>query len=212
MLHHDRQFVEGLAAERRSAAARRRPPADARELEQLVTAAARGSDAAWSALVERFGSRLQRVVRAYRLPAADADDVVQSTWLLLLEHVKELREPRAIGAWLETTARRESIRALSARRRERPLDEVPAVETVEPVDEARLAAAERWSALRAALEQLPPRQQRVVSMLVSASEPSYAEISRALSMPIGSIGPTRERGLARLRTNGELLAAIAGRV
>jgi RNA polymerase sigma factor (sigma-70 family) len=209
MLHHDRHFTDSVVAERRAAAARRRVPADPGELERVVTAAAQGSGGAWSALVERFSARLRRVVRTYRLPAHDAEDVLQTTWLLLLEHIDNVREPRAVGTWLETTARRESLRALTAQRRERPTDEeLLAHESAEPVDEARLVAADRRSALRSALQDLSPRQQQLVAMLLSESEPSYAEISRALRMPIGSIGPTRERSLARLRANGDLVSAV----
>jgi DNA-directed RNA polymerase specialized sigma24 family protein len=36
-------------------------------------------------------------------------------------------------------------------------------------------------------------------MLVADSAPSYEQIGAALGMPIGSIGPTRGRALARLR-------------
>ena len=36
-------------------------------------------------------------------------------------------------------------------------------------------------------------------MLVADPQPSYAQIAAAMHMPIGSIGPTRRRALARLR-------------
>ena len=48
-------------------------------------------------------------------------------------------------------------------------------------------------------------------LLDSPEEPSYEEISRRLSMPIGSIGPTRARALERLRGDEQLLAASAAR-
>ena len=37
-------------------------------------------------------------------------------------------------------------------------------------------------------------------MLIADPPPSYAEVSAALEMPVGSIGPKRARCLARLRT------------
>ncbi len=40
--------------------------------------------------------------------------------------------------------------------------------------------------------------------------PSYEEISAALDMPIGSIGPTRGRCLERLRREAELAGLSAG--
>ena len=38
---------------------------------------------------------------------------------------------------------------------------------------------------------------------------SYDEISQALDMPVGSIGPTRERALGRLRDDVALVAVVA---
>jgi len=37
-------------------------------------------------------------------------------------------------------------------------------------------------------------------VMIATPAPSYAEVSEALGMPIGSIGPTRARCLASLRT------------
>ena len=63
-------------------------------------------------LVPRHDRRLRRVARSYGLSAWDVDDVVQATWVAYLEHGHALREPAALGAWLETTARRLSLRVL----------------------------------------------------------------------------------------------------
>jgi RNA polymerase sigma factor (sigma-70 family) len=210
MLHHDPRFIEGLAAERRTVAASRRPPADAAELERLVSAAAAGNGDAWKKLVERFAARLRAVTRAYRLTAHDTDDVAQTTWLRLHEHIHDLRDARAVGAWLETTARRESLRRLSTMRREQPTeDDRMEHEPVAPLDEARLVESERRVALTVSLQRLPDRDQRLLEMLLlDDSEPSYEEISRALDMPIGSIGPTRGRALGRLRRDARLASLV----
>jgi RNA polymerase sigma factor (sigma-70 family) len=205
MLHHSRGFIDSAQADRRAAAAQRRPPADPGELERTVMAAAAGDRAALSALVERFAARVRAVARAHRLSVHDVEDVAQTTWLRLLEHVETVRNPNAVGAWLETTARRESLRTLKATRRERPTDNDLVLDApAPPVDEQRLATAERRVAVAAAVEQLSGRQRDLLSMLFADPEPSYVEISRALGMPIGSIGPTRARSLARLRENHEL--------
>jgi DNA-directed RNA polymerase specialized sigma24 family protein len=46
------------------------------------------------------------------------DDVVQATWLRLLEDIRRLREPAAVAGWLETTTRRNAMRHLYGRNRE----------------------------------------------------------------------------------------------
>jgi RNA polymerase sigma factor (sigma-70 family) len=209
MLHHNRDFIGGLEADRRAAAARRRPPADAGEVERLLLAAAAGDGGAWSSLVRRFAARVRAVAQAHRLTAHDVEDVVQDTWLQLFMYVDRVREPDALGAWLQTTARRESLRVLRARQRECPMDsEQLGDKPIAPVDEQHLVAAERRAALAVAMEQLTGREQRLLSMLFAESAPSYETISGSLGLPIGSIGPTRGRALARLRRDRDLVSAV----
>ena len=212
MHHHNREFVATLDADRRARHPQLRPPADSPELARLLRGAADRDATAWSALVERFTARLLRTSRAFRLSAHDAEDVMQTTWLRLLEHADDVREPAAIGRWLETTARRESLRTIRAARREHPTDdEHLRLDPVAPVDECQFVAAEQRAALGTGLIALPERQRQLLAMLFAEDEPSYRHISHALDMPVGSIGPTRERGLARLRRDPKLIAAIGDR-
>jgi hypothetical protein len=75
----------------------------------LVRAAAGGDEAAWSALVQRFGDLVWAVARADGLSAADAATVSKVTWLRLGQHLHRLPEPQG---WLVQTAHRESKRTL----------------------------------------------------------------------------------------------------
>jgi RNA polymerase sigma factor (sigma-70 family) len=177
-------------------------------LDHLVRAARAGDAGAWSTLVDKFTARIRCVARRHRLRAPDVEDVVQTTWLRLLEHIDGVKEPSAVGAWLETTARRESLRIVRSGRLEELVDEEPAAAAA-PVDEQRLAAAERRTALATALERLPSRDRALLALLVAEPARSYAEISDWLDMPIGSIGPTRARCLARLRQDPALAGAVA---
>jgi RNA polymerase sigma factor (sigma-70 family) len=174
---------------------------------EIVAAAARGDQRAWSEIVERYSSLLWSVARAHRLGASDAADVVQTSWLRLVEHLPDIRNPDGIGAWLATTARREALRTLRRRARCEPSDEIEAV--AEPVDlDARLLRDERDAALAAAFARLSARDQVLLRMLALDPPLSYEEIGAALSMRIGSIGPTRGRALERLRQ--ELRASGVG--
>jgi RNA polymerase sigma factor (sigma-70 family) len=175
-------------------------------INKLVQRAAQGDQDAWNKLVEEFGGLVWATARAYRLSHADAAEVSQITWLRLVENLNRLHEPARVGAWLATTARHECIRQLRRTSRLIPCDDLPeqVSESAAP-DEALLAnerdhaANERDHALWSALERLPARDRQLLRMLVADPTPSYAEISTALQMPIGSIGPTRARALQRLR-------------
>jgi len=172
------------------------------DITRIVSAAANGDQGAWDQIVERYSGLLWAVVRAHRLSAADGADVVQTTWLRLIEHLPQIRNREGIGSWLATTARRECLRLLRSGGRCHPSDEmqllVDASADHAEIDSA-LLTAERDAELWAAFSRLPARDQALLRLLAVDSPPSYQEISAALEMPIGSIGPTRARSLERLR-------------
>jgi RNA polymerase sigma factor (sigma-70 family) len=203
MLHHQAAFVEGVHAERLSRASRRR----SRDLEGVVRAAADGDSAAWRSLVDRFAAHIRTIARSHRLSAHDADDVAQTTWLRLVEHIAGMRQPAAVAGWLSTTARREALSTVKSVGRERPTeDALLDDEATEPVDAGRLAATERSAAVAEAMASLSPRDRTLLGLLFADPAPSYTEISAALGMPVGSIGPTRQRCMARLRDDARLRA------
>jgi RNA polymerase sigma factor (sigma-70 family) len=180
--------------------------AASRELTSLVEAARAHDDAAWTELIARFERMLRMIVRSYRLNDADIDDVLQTVWLRLHEHLGRLRDPNAVAGWLATTARRESLRMLQMHTREVLTDDCELLETV-CLDgpDAELLATERYDVLQRALDTLPTRQRRLMVLLASAPA-DYREISATLHMPLGSIGPTRARSLTRLGRHRELRA------
>jgi RNA polymerase sigma factor (sigma-70 family) len=182
----------------------------------LVKAAADGDWAAWTALVERFSGLVWATARAHRLSAADAEEVFQTTWLRLTEHIGRIKEPDRIGGWLATTARREAFKTLGAARRLTPVSELDALDRgtedgspEQAVLESEEAADRANQARRVwvAFQRLPERCRELLRVLIAAPPPSYAEISAALGMAVGSIGPTRARCLAQLRA---LMAGLDG--
>jgi RNA polymerase sigma factor (sigma-70 family) len=166
---------------------------------QLVHRAAEGDQQAWNTLVEEFGGLVWATTRAHRLSPADAAEVSQTTWLRLVENLERLHDPAHVGAWLATTARRECLQVLRHASRVIPHDDLPELVSESCAPDATLLADERDDALWSVLAILPERDRRLLRILMSDPAPSYAEISAALQMPIGSIGPTRQRALQRLR-------------
>jgi len=171
-----------------------------RAVGELVRAAGDGDAQAWNALVEQFSGLVWAVVRGHRLRDADAADVVQTTWLRLVEHLDAIRDADRVGAWLVTTARRESLRVLQRGSRQLPTEDV-GLEVGDPVPgpEALAVAADSDRALWRGLAQLPQRCRTLLRVLAADPPPSYAAVSAGLGLPIGSIGPTRARCLAQLR-------------
>jgi RNA polymerase sigma factor (sigma-70 family) len=207
--YHSKPYLDALDQQRHRLAASRRAAAGHEGLTGVVLAAAAHDARAWCTLVERFSTRLRAVARAHRLAAHDAEEVVQTAWLRLLEHIDSIRDPGAVGAWLEVTAIRESRRLLRNAQREMPAPpdtlEEPAVP---PVAEPSLVAGECRAALESALDRLSRGQRQLLRALFAEDAPSYAAIAAQLEMPVGGIGPTRARSIARLRSDEVLMRTL----
>lgn len=177
------------------------------DIETVMRRAAAGDMRAWDRLVDQYGRLLWSITAEFRLSESDASDVVQTTWLRLLEHIDRIEQPAKVGSWLAATARHECLRSLAAHKKvvlgrdEADMDGALAAAAAVPgpeVDE-RLLAAETAAVVRDALSCLPGQWQRLIELLMADPPASYAEISDRLGLPVGSIGPTRGRCLARLR-------------
>lgn len=189
------------------------PEADALDrqgqLGDLVGGARRGERWAWDALVKRYQPLVRTVASGYRLNQRDVEDVNQTVWLRLVENLDRIREPRALPKWLITTASNESRRLARTRQRTllvSMLDEpVQGCETEQPgTPDTDLLRRELAQTVQQGLAELPTAQQRLLTLLASDRQPSYREISRILTIPLGSIGPTRARSLARLRATAAI--------
>lgn len=176
---------------------------------QLVRGAVGGDEVAWRGLVARFSGLVWAIARAHRLGNADAADVFQTTWLRLAEHIGRIEHPDRVGAWIATAARRECLQSLRSSAKVVLTDDAERLDLTpaggNPTEDAVLAAeqekedADRAAALWRAFSRLPSRCRELLRVLMASPPPSYAEVAAALGLPLGSIGPTRARCLARLR-------------
>jgi RNA polymerase sigma factor (sigma-70 family) len=182
---------------------------------ELVRQAKGGDERAWQDLVDRYARLVWSVCRNHRLADADAADVSQTVWLRLVEHLPQLRDPAALPSWLVTTAKRECLRVVATTARRWELGQPTEPDRLERADEhtvevdQMLLAEERAVALRAGLAELDSVCQELLRRLAMDPPQSYKQISLQLGRPVGSIGPTRERCLKRLRRTSPVAALIA---
>jgi RNA polymerase sigma factor (sigma-70 family) len=178
----------------------------------LVTAARGGDQSAWNAIVDRYAPLVWAIGRRHDLSRLDIDDVGQSVWLKLVEHLADIREPAALPGWIATTTRNECLRVLRTSRTREQAEHLAEPEGYSEGGyadvEQELERAQRQVALRAAFRELRPRCQDLLSQLFRENRPAYRDISTKLGMKIGSIGPSRERCLAELRRCPALAALI----
>ena len=169
-----------------------------------LAAAAEGDQSAWESIVAAYSGLVWSVARGYRLDPAAAADVFQGTWLRLVEHLGDIRDADRLGGWLATTARREALGLLRRARRDLPVDDISEMtdtpdQVAAPADED-LLRSEDQRMLWAAFGKLPDGCQRLLRLLFADPPSAYLDISAALDMPVGSIGPTRSRCLTSLKT------------
>jgi RNA polymerase sigma factor (sigma-70 family) len=144
---------------------------------------------------------LWHTARGQRLDSQTAEDVVQTTWLSLVRSSETISDPQAVLQWLLVTARREAWRVVKRTDRVEPREFEPDDVTAAPQDmpEERVLQSDGDSRLWQHLSQLNERCQELLRVIAFANRPDYAAVAESLGMPVGSIGPTRGRCLAKLR-------------
>ena len=165
----------------------------------LLERAAAGDQVAWTQLVDRYDGLVRSVAGSFRLQAADVHDVVQTTWLRLVQNLHGIREPERLAGWLAVTTRREALAILRRASRHEPMVEEPTDPDPAVDPESSVAAGDAARLLWATVSELPPRQHRLIIALFREELDSYSEVAARCAMPIGSIGPTRGRALSHIQ-------------
>ena len=144
---------------------------------------------------------LWHTVRAQRLDRQAAEDVLQTTWLALVRSGESISEPQAVLQWLIVSAKREAWRVVKRSDRVEPREFEPDDVVASPADipEEMVLRTDGETRLWQHIAQLPERCQELLRVIAFADRPDYAAIAESLGMPVGSIGPTRGRCLAKLR-------------
>lgn len=161
-----------------------------------------GDSTAVDDLVTTMTPILWHVVRAYGHDSQAAEDVIQSTWLGFARLHQTIQDPKAVASWLIVSARRGAAQLAKTGRRTAPTEDdtlaawLPDMESAEALALLDEESTHLWNAVST----LDERCRRLVRVVAFMDRPDYASLSQELDMPVGSIGPTRSRCLAKLRT------------
>jgi RNA polymerase sigma factor (sigma-70 family) len=170
----------------------------------LVTRACGGEQAAWDQLVTRYAPLVYGICRRHALQGADVDDVGAAVWLRLVERLHTIREPAALPGWIVTTTRNECLRLLRGKQRTVPVEPDERLAAADPPLDDWLLAEERAAALRAAYVGLSERCRELLALLFADPPTPYLEVSAAIGIAVGAIGPNRQRCLEQLRRDPAL--------
>ena len=170
---------------------------------KLIIACRRGDERAWETLIARHERLVFSIARRQGLSAADAADVMQKVFIILLQSMDRLPDDVNLGGWLTTVTRRHSWRAMARLGRELPGEKEDIAESTLLLGRRASDPIDRWETLQTmheALNRLGERcRQLLLSLYFDPMEPSYADVAGRLKMPVGSIGPTRARCLTKLK-------------
>jgi len=167
----------------------------------LFVAFRAGDDTKMSELVTLVTPILWHTARAQRLDAMTAEDVVQTTWLALVRSVDSISDPQAVLQWLIVSTRREAWRVVKRSDRVQPheFEAEDVISAASERPEERVLQNDHDGRLWQHIARLPDRCRALLRVIAFADRPDYASVAKSLGMPVGSIGPTRGRCLAKLR-------------
>jgi RNA polymerase sigma factor (sigma-70 family) len=156
-------------------------------LDEVARAGTTLADDELGAVYESTRDTMRAIARRYRFNYEECDELTHEAWCLFLEKRRNIRAPRP---WLLGTLANLCKQEIERRVRERecPLD-LPT--TVHPAFDTRLAVSQ-------ALSKLDVRS-RTLCELIGLEQHSYDEVTAALGLPLGSVGPLYIRAKKRLR-------------
>ena len=164
---------------------------------ELIRACLNKDEAAWRELVERYQRLVYSIPLRRGLSKSDADDIFQNVFTIVFRQLQNLRNEKYLAAWLIRITYNECNHLIKGSLPDAEIDDsLPDTGTL-PADEVEIW--ERQHLVRIALSQLEPRcQDLLTALFLESPPPSYEELSERLSIPVGSIGPTRARCFKKL--------------
>ena len=188
-----------------------------REDADAVARALQGDPEAYRALVERHGGRVFRIAFRITGSEADAEDVVQETFLKTYSRLSRFQPDAGFGAWIGRIATNAAIDVLRSRRRrsrilvegaDDPEARVPEPVDAEPLPDRAAYGTELGGKVQQALDRLSEKE-RAAFILRHFEEHSIKEIAAALSQSESATKQALFRAVRKLRT--ALAPELAGR-
>lgn len=182
----------------------------AAELPTIVAAAINRDERAWERLVNEFTPMIKAIARRHRLASCDQDEVAQRTWVAVVRRIGDVRDAASVGGWIATTARRECLGIIRDSARQVPSDDLVVDATSDADHDEPMILEQRRETVWLVASTLPARKRELLTALSEEPALSLKQVSERLGMPIGSIGPTRQRCLERMRKDPRIAQMLDG--
>ena len=164
-----------------------------------------GRSTDYQKLVADFSGRVYR--QAYRMLGSrqDAEDATQEVFLKVYRGLQDFRGEAQIATWIYRITFNVCVTIRQKRRTDQTsfseVDEAGLRELPDPASgpDERLAERDRLERLALLIAQLPEREAAAITLFY-VEDKSYADISRILEIPPGSVATAIHNGRERLRT------------
>ncbi|MBU2693360.1 MAG: sigma-70 family RNA polymerase sigma factor [Candidatus Eisenbacteria bacterium] len=176
--------------------------------ETLIEGCLSHAPGAWQEFLRRYSRLIYATVNRVDLPVIEREDAFQAAIAAIYANLATLRRPAKLVPWIVGITWRQAINSIRKRppeirqpRADGVFDgELATWPATEPPPDEVLVSLERAQQTGEALAALSERCRRLIQyFFYEDPQPGYGEIARREGIPIGSLGPTRARCLARMR-------------
>lgn len=171
--------------------------------ERLVRECRKGSEEAWSVLIDRYKNLIYSIPIKYGFSQEDASEIFQSVSFEILQELSNLREPKALTKWIIQITSHKCFQWHRQQSRYTSSEDggLENRSTNQSSADQLLLEAQEEQALRDAIASLSPRCRELIGLLFyeTPARP-YSEVAAQLGIATGSIGFIRGRCLDKLRT------------
>ena len=168
----------------------------------LIQACRQGEELAWQQVVSQYQRLVFSIPLNYGLSHQDAADIVQLTFVMLMQGLDGLHQASHLGGWLATVARRNTWHVIERRGREN-IDLTPITEQTSLHDQTATDEKEQWEANTWLYDGLTKLDETCRALLIALyldlEQPAYSDVATRLGLAVRSISPMRARCLHRLR-------------
>jgi len=157
-----------------------------------------GDRHAYAILMRRYNQRLYRVAWALTRDAAEAEDVVQESWVRAFQRLGQVTDPARFRAWLTRVVVNEALHRRRQNLRRESVNDPEAEMMTEDDPESLAAQRELRPVLEAAVSSLPDML-RVVFVLREVEGMAVADIAESLGIQEATVKTRAFRARELLR-------------
>ncbi|MBP3425721.1 MAG: sigma-70 family RNA polymerase sigma factor [Rikenellaceae bacterium] len=157
---------------------------------QIVQWTLQGDRVAFEVLVGRYRESIHTLyTKRYGLPAEDAADLMQESFIKAFIHLKSFNPEYSFGQWIVTIARNTFIDFVRKRRDDTSFDNESVLAgraTSSPTPEERIISSQQKVQLEEYLQRMDAKYSRLIELRF-IKELSYEEIAEELQIPLGTV-------------------------